>query len=446
MTQVVPSSRVTHDAVRNHRAMSSNGGAIGSNWVLSSTGSNFGVTWTPRDTGAAVIYGTTATDVTTASSGGAAGSASRSDHAHKGVHSVSVASNTLFGDITLSAEGQVGITINGQTIAINVAGSGGGGGGGTGSSALLQAIYGNGSDGDVTIAAGTTTLTRDMYYNNLTVTGTLATNGWRVFCKTSVSGAGTISNNPTAATAGGNGTGAAGGSAGGAGGVTSANQLGSGSQGVVGRIGGFNAVGLQGTQGQLSTQARNDGTTVDQPASTAGGNGTSAGGAGRGATTGDNTLDPKVATYPICIAFRDFLGSAIPLNSISGRAHSGGSGGGGSGAGGGGSGGSGAGGGPIVLVAKTWSGSFTVQSKGSAGGNGGNGFAGGAGAAGGGAGSNGGPGGIVTAIYVDRSGWSGSIDVSGGAGGTHGNGGNGGTNGGDGATGPTGHKLEFQMG
>lgn len=443
---MIPSDRITHLADIYHRAEMSNGSSVPSNWALTSTGSNFGITWSPQAASAgAVSYGSNSNDVGNASAAGASTLVSRTDHVHRGVHLItSSGSNSLFGDINFVGQGSAGVTVSGQTIQISAVDTGGGAG--TSASAIMQAVYGNGSDGVVTIAAGTTTLTRDMYYESLTVTGTLATNGWRVFVKGTVSGAGTISNNPTAATAGGNGTAAAGGAAGGAGGVTNANQLGSGSQGVVGRIGGFNAVGLQGTQGQGSTQARNDGTTVDHPASTAGGNGTSAGGAGRTAITGDNTLDPKVATYPICIAFRDFLGSAIQLNPLSGRAHSGGSGGGGSGAGGGGSGGSGAGGGPIVLVAKTWSGSFTIQSKGSAGGNGGNGFAGGAGAAGGGAGGNGGPGGIVTAIYADRSGWSGSIDVSGGAGGTHGTGGNGGVNGGDGATGPTGHKLEFEMG
>lgn len=48
---------------------------------------------------------------------------------------------------------------------------------------------GDGSDGDVTITGGTTTLARDMFYNSLTITGTgvLATNGWRVFVKGTLS-------------------------------------------------------------------------------------------------------------------------------------------------------------------------------------------------------------------------------------------------------------------
>lgn len=47
-------------------------------------------------------------------------------------------------------------------------------------------LRGDGSDGDVTIAAATTTnLTRDMYYENLTIedTGTLNTRGFRVFVR-----------------------------------------------------------------------------------------------------------------------------------------------------------------------------------------------------------------------------------------------------------------------
>src|SRR6478736_4653145 len=43
-------------------------------------------------------------------------------------------------------------------------------------------MFGTGADGNVTIASGTTTLVRDMCYNNLTITaGTLVMNGFRVF-------------------------------------------------------------------------------------------------------------------------------------------------------------------------------------------------------------------------------------------------------------------------
>ena len=51
--------------------------------------------------------------------------------------------------------------------------------------------FGDGSDGPVTISSGTTTLTRDMYYSDLTVssTGVLLTAGYRIF----VSGTLTVS-------------------------------------------------------------------------------------------------------------------------------------------------------------------------------------------------------------------------------------------------------------
>lgn len=60
---------------------------------------------------------------------------------------------------------------------------------GTGSIARLSVIpnanYGDGSDGNVVIASGTTTITRDMFYNDLTIQtgGILATAGFRVFVK-----------------------------------------------------------------------------------------------------------------------------------------------------------------------------------------------------------------------------------------------------------------------
>lgn len=59
---------------------------------------------------------------------------------------------------------------------------------------------GDGDDGDVTIGAGTTTLGRDMFYNNLVVPAgaRLNTAGFAVFCKSSVSGAGIISANGAA--------------------------------------------------------------------------------------------------------------------------------------------------------------------------------------------------------------------------------------------------------
>lgn len=50
---------------------------------------------------------------------------------------------------------------------------------------LSYRSLGDGSDGNVTISSGTTTLTRDMFYNNLTINGTgqINTNGYKIFVK-----------------------------------------------------------------------------------------------------------------------------------------------------------------------------------------------------------------------------------------------------------------------
>lgn len=53
-------------------------------------------------------------------------------------------------------------------------------------SSFDSSVFGSGVDGDVTISSGTTTLTRDMYYNTLTITGTtskISTNGYRILVK-----------------------------------------------------------------------------------------------------------------------------------------------------------------------------------------------------------------------------------------------------------------------
>lgn len=59
-------------------------------------------------------------------------------------------------------------------------------------------FFGDGSDGNVTISSNTT-LTRDMYYNNLTVNTTIVLNtgGFRIFVKDTLTNAGTIRNNGT---------------------------------------------------------------------------------------------------------------------------------------------------------------------------------------------------------------------------------------------------------
>src|SRR5690606_30557009 len=70
--------------------------------------------------------------------------------------------------------------------------------------ATLVALFGSGSDGDVSLAAGTTTLTRTMYYNNLTLSGTavLNTNGFKVYVRNTLS----IADNAVIRNNGANGT------------------------------------------------------------------------------------------------------------------------------------------------------------------------------------------------------------------------------------------------
>lgn len=68
---------------------------------------------------------------------------------------------------------------------------------------LKGIVFGDGSDGNVTIA-GTVTLTRDMYYNNLEIPSgqILDPAGYRVFVKGTISGTGTIRRNGNTGNAG----------------------------------------------------------------------------------------------------------------------------------------------------------------------------------------------------------------------------------------------------
>ena len=67
---------------------------------------------------------------------------------------------------------------------------------GLGAVAALLSLLGDGADGDVTIS-GNTTLTRDMFYNSLTVNAgvVLTTDGYRIFVKGTCNVLGTVRNN-----------------------------------------------------------------------------------------------------------------------------------------------------------------------------------------------------------------------------------------------------------
>jgi hypothetical protein len=82
---------------------------------------------------------------------------------------------------------------------------------------LPSSIFGDGSDGNVTINT-TVTLTRDMYYDTLTVdtaSGILNTAGYAIFCRTAcnITNGGAIRNLGPAGTAAAVGSGGAGGTA-----------------------------------------------------------------------------------------------------------------------------------------------------------------------------------------------------------------------------------------
>jgi hypothetical protein len=68
-------------------------------------------------------------------------------------------------------------------------------------------LFGDGSDGNLTLSSGVVSLTRDMYYNNVTISGTgqIATNGFRVFVagvlNLTAAGGGAIYSGPAGATA-----------------------------------------------------------------------------------------------------------------------------------------------------------------------------------------------------------------------------------------------------
>jgi hypothetical protein len=283
-----------------------------------------------------------------------------------------------------------------------------------------QYFFGLGSDGDVIISSGTTTLTRDMFYNNLTVTSTggLLTNGYRIFVKETLTLGGTgtstvyISHNASTApakagrnsSAGVGGIGAATGTLyGGLNGVNGGNayktgivgtsQNGCGSDGKKGGIGGGNYEGGFGDTGGTAAAA--------------------------GAIT--TTTCPNQAILAVNqLIFNGGVATLIRNSAVS----SGGSGGGDANGGNfwapdvGAGGGSGGQGGTIMIAAKNILGYGTIQVKGGEGGEGGDGVSGGV-AGGGGGGGGGGQGGNITFIYKTKSS---NIftDVTGGLGGAGG--------------------------
>lgn len=282
-------------------------------------------------------------------------------------------------------------------------------------------LFGNGTDGNVTVS-GAVTLTHDMYYNNLTIAAGAALNtaGFRVFV------AGTL--DLTAAPAdgirlnGGAGTAASGTTGGAAGAAFSSTALiGPPEVSTPGTNGGTASSSLPGIVTNR-TYARQD---------MAGGRG-GQGGAGSGGTgavpvsrtTSGWVLIPLYHPSTDQTAWISSLAKVMPM--VSGISSSGGSGGGGDGTAGGGGGGGGTAGGEIFIAAKVVSrgGSTAAGAIAAKGGAGGAGGAPAGGNRGGGGGGGGGSGGHVTLIAGSLTGSTGTnaIDVSAGNGATAGNG------------------------
>ncbi len=330
-------------------------------------------------------------------------------------------------------------------------------------------IFGDGSDGDVTISTSVT-MTRDMYYNNLTVnnSGTLDTGGFKIYAKGTldVTPTGVIRRNGISGSIGANASSTNLGAGGGGGSVLSGGTLYGalgGTSGGSGSNGGVNAGG-SGNQGAVATDV-NPSIGVSGVSMTGkhGGNGGAGTGSGGTAQVG---LVGGVATPALNLP-DTIWGATINADLVatynqhvgggnSGSASGGGSGGGDGGNAGGGSGGAGGAGGNagiIGIYAKNiiLEGASNIQVVGGVGGNGGNGGTppGGSnrGSGGGGCGGAGGTGGTIIVVYksiTEAFGGNACFSMAGGAGGTGGTGaasngiGGAGSNGNDGNGGATG--------
>jgi hypothetical protein len=149
---VVDAGRITHLGDLMHRSIASNGSSVTSNWGLKATGLG-GVVWTP-DAGGSVSYGSNSNEVSYGNEVGASTLVSRADHVHRGVTSLSHASNTYTGPVTLETEGSLYIVRSAaNTYRLGATGGGGGGGGGLTVPSVVQAASNGTSATTITIAA-----------------------------------------------------------------------------------------------------------------------------------------------------------------------------------------------------------------------------------------------------------------------------------------------------
>lgn len=309
-------------------------------------------------------------------------------------------------------------------------------------------IYGDGSDGDVTISTNTT-LARDTYYNNLTINSgfTLNPGGFRIFVKNLLTRVGTgriarDGNTGTAGTAatgnnntGANGTGGAGGGAlasgtlfGGNAGVTGKDGRRDSSNAPVTSIAGANGASISAGLGSAGVNGSQGGSGGNTSGGTAG----TAGTAGSAGSFTAATYMPRVASLlVISHQFNDTSIQFFKVNGANGGSSGGGASGNSSGSSefggpGGGAGGGGSDGGYAIVAARILSlanSNPIISCKGGGGGNGGAGSSGGTANGGGGGGGAGGPagnGGFAGLMYSLLSTGSVAFDVTAGAAGSAG--------------------------
>jgi hypothetical protein len=307
----------------------------------------------------------------------------------------------LIGNSTTSAYAVAALTAGPGITITNAAGSITVTNSSVGVGTLPPGMVGDGVDGDVVIS-GNTTLTRDMYYNSLTVnTGfTLTTAGFVIQSKTAINlqaGAFIVRN-------GNNGGNSATTGAGAAGAALAAATTGASGAGAAGGAG---AIG-NGANGATSAAVSGEGGV--------GGVGGNGGQGNGGATTGGSGGNAGALTARY---FRNVQSpwkyTAVGTYMPTGVGGAGGAAGGGDGVvlGRGGGGGGSAGGG-IFIICDSLNNLGTIQAKGGSGGNGG---ASASGNCGGGAGGGGGGGGKIM-ILTNTVTATGTLDVSGGAAGT----------------------------
>jgi len=311
----------------------------------------------------------------------------------------------------------------------------------------IFARFGLGSDGDVAITSGTTKLTQDMFYNNLSISSgaTLDPAGYRVFCR------GTLTNNgniDVSAAVGLNGTNGSDGVFG-RGGSAGSDVLGY-LISIAGGAGGGGAIGNDPNPGSNGAAS-----TLSLGSAAAGGNGGAGGGGGSGSGAGDpsggtggtvsaaaaeagSVEDPEQA-----ILFRTLISGQSPTSwGVGGGGAGGGGGSGDNTSGGGGGGGGGASALPAVIVAAIISGTGTVTGIGGDGGDGGDGTDGDTGGGGGGGAAQGG---FVFLIFSRKEDFAWTTTLTGGIGGTGGAAGGSGAAGTDGSDGSNGVLYEYMF-